>query len=178
MEPNQRVFDHLKQLKFAGVKTMSFVDRLAKHWNLTDVTPDARATGDAIATFENRFALKLPPDVRAFYERFNGLLAMDTDLNRFWPIDELDTVAAILAPHSGMPDYSGIGSRLPNAGRYFVFADHSIWVHVYALHLADQSASDTSVVWIADGSTFAVLADTFAEFWELYLSSHHRILVP
>ncbi|QDT10528.1 SMI1/KNR4 family protein [Planctomycetes bacterium K23_9] len=154
---------------------MSFVDRLAKHWNLADVTPDARGTGDAIAAFENRFALTLPPDVRAFYERFNGLLDMDDDLNRFWPIDELNTVPAIVEPYH---DYSGIGNRLPDAERYFAIADHSIWVHVYALHLADHPDSDTSIVWIADGNTFDILTETFAGFWELYLTSPNRILVP
>jgi len=157
---------------------MSLVDRLAKHWNLTDVTPDARATGNAIAAFENQFALTLPPDVRAFYERFSGLLDMDDDLNRFWPIDELNTVPAIVEPYSGLPNYSGIANRLPEAERYFAFADHSIWVHIYALHLADPPDSDTSIVWIADGNTFDIISDTFVGFWELYLTSPERILVP
>ncbi|TWU48971.1 hypothetical protein Poly51_48750 [Rubripirellula tenax] len=157
---------------------MSFVDRLAKQWNLTDVSPDALVTADAIASFENRFALTLPNDVRAFYERFNGLLDMDNDLNRFWPIGELDTVPAIVEPYSGTPDYGGISSRLPHAERYFAFADHSIWVHVYAIRLAEHPDSNTSIVWIADGNTFDILADTFAGFWEMYLTSLDRVLVP
>jgi len=157
---------------------MSVFHRLATHWNLEVVTPDAQATGDAIAAFENRFALTLPPDVRAFYERFNGLLDMDGDLNRFWPIAELDTVPAIVEPYSGIPDYSGIVKRLPDPDRYFAFADHSIWVCVYAMHLSDHPDSDTTIVWIADGNTFDILADTFAGFWELYLTSPDRILAP
>jgi hypothetical protein len=157
---------------------MSVVDRLAKYWNLESVTPDARETGDAIAAFENRFALTLPRDVRAFYERFNGLLDMDDDLNRFWLIDELDTVPAIVNSYTGVPDYSGIANRLPDAERYFAFADHSIWVCVYALRLSDHRDSDTTVVWIADGNTFEILAETFSGFWELYLASPDRILVP
>lgn len=157
---------------------MSVIDRLAKLWNLDDVAPDSRETGDAIAAFENRFAVTLPPDVREFYERFNGLVDMDADLNRFWPIDELGTVPDIVEPYFGIPDYSGIANRLPDAKHYFAFADHSIWVCVYAVHLSDNPDTDTTIVWIADGNTFDILAETFSEFWELYLTSPDRILFP
>lgn len=157
---------------------MCFVERLTKHWNLEGVFPDARVTTDAIATFENRFTLTLPPDVRAFYQRFNGLLEMDGDLNRFWPIDELDTVPAIVEPYSGTLDFSGSANSLTNPDRYFAFADHSIWVCVYAMHLSGNSDSDTTIVWIADGTTFDILADTFAGFWELYLTAPDRIVAP
>jgi len=149
---------------------MSFIDRLARHWGLESVTPDPRSTRDAIAAFERRFGVNLHPDVRAFYERFNGLHEMDSDLNRFWPIDEIDTVPAIVETYGGIPNFSGIANRLPNASQYFAFADHSIWVYVYALRLTDDPNSGSSVAWIADANTFDILTDTFSGFWELYLS--------
>ncbi len=157
---------------------MTFVDRLVEHWKVANVRPDARVTRDAISKFENQFGISLPPDVRAFYERFNGLLDLDSDLNRFWPISELDSVAAMVEPYSGIPEFSGIVSRLSEANSYFAFADHSIWVMVYAVRLCRSDALSSTVICIADGRTFDKLSDTFAGFWELYLASPDRILVP
>ncbi|MEZ6130372.1 MAG: SMI1/KNR4 family protein [Planctomycetaceae bacterium] len=157
---------------------MSIFDRLAAEWKLADVRPDDRETEQAFAMFENRFARELPSDMREFYQRFNGLLDMDADLNRVWPLDELDTVPAIVDTYAGTPYYSGIAKRLPDAHEYFAFADHSIWVCVYAVRLTDNVSSSGPVVGISDGKTFHILSNTFLEFWDRYLATPERTLFP
>ena len=157
---------------------MSFVDRLVAHWKMERVSPDVQATAKAIDEFQSRFNLTLPADVRAFYERFNGLLDMDADLNKFWPIEELDTVPNKVEPYASIPDFSGISARLPDAANYFAFADHSIWVFVYAFRLTGDLAESGPVVWIADGNTHDTIAESFAGFWQAYLDNPDRIMVP
>ena len=157
---------------------ISLIDRLVTAWHLADVRPKNAATGDAIATFEERFSRTLPRDLRTIYERFNGLHDTDADLNRFWPIDEIDTVPSVIDPYAGTSDFSGIAQRLPLANEYFAFADHSIWVYVYAVRLTDDEPTSGPVVWIADGDTFDIVSDTFSGFWDRYLATSERILVP
>lgn len=151
---------------------MSFIDRLVDLWQLSGRVPDPSLADKAIRKFQNRFDVQLPPDVDAFYRRFHSLLGdMDSDLNHFWPIEDVDIVSAKVAPC-----YSGV-DRITNSTELFAFADHSIWVHVYAMRLSKDSRVGASVIWIADGE-FATLAETFAGFWEIYLASTHHIVVP
>lgn len=152
---------------------MQFIDRLAAEWGLMDVRPNTGETRLAIAAFEDRFRLSLPAEVRAFYERFNGLLDMDSDLNRFWSIGELAAVPAALDS-----DFRGIAAHLPHADEYFAFADHSISVFIYAVRLAKDSSTSGPVVCIAGGDSFDKMADTFADFWDRYLATPGRILLP
>jgi len=147
---------------------MYFVEELAHLWKLENHEPDRLSTSAAIETFESRCGVTLPREVRAFYERFNDVLdgTMDEDLNAFWPLSEIDAVSQYFS------------SSIPGADELFVFADRSIWVHVYAVRLSAKDPESTQVVWIADEDNVAVIADCFSEFWEAYLASPHRILFP
>ena len=151
---------------------MNFIDRLVELWRLGGVVPDPSLADKSIRKFHNRLDVQFPPDVHAFYRRFHGLIGdMDSDLNNFWPIEDVDTVSAKVAPY-----YSGV-DKIANSTEFFAFADHSIWVHVYAMRLSKDSRAGASVIWIADGNS-ATLAETFAGFWEINLASTHRIVVP
>lgn len=159
---------------------MSFIDRLVRHWNLADDTPDVDRAANAIDLFEAPFRVALPADVRSFYLRFNAHLVlemdeMDSDLNSFWPIEEVDRVPSKIEGFAGIPDYSGISASLPDANSYFAFADHSIWVMVYAMRLTSDRSSPARVIYIADGNTYATIADSFAAFWESYLENPSHI---
>ena len=133
---------------------------------------------ETIVAFEQRHSVSLPDDVRRFYSRFNGTLEMDTAFNAFWPLDEVDTVPKKLSDYAGIPDYSKIADNLPNADDYFVFADHSIWVNVYAIRLKGEHSATAPVLWIADGSTFDIIAESFLEFWLRYLTDPDSVIAP
>ena len=93
-------------------------------------------------------------------------------------MSQVGPVPEKLAGCRGIPDYGGIVSALPEADSYFVFADHSIWVHVYAIRLSADPDSRTPVVWIADGRTWAPLAASFGEFLERYAADPWSVLAP
>lgn len=147
---------------------MRFVHELAKLWRLEDLHPNCRSTKLAINNFEFRHGITLPEDVRSFYERFNDLLdgTMDDDLNAVWPLGMIDTVTHHLS------------DKIPGADELFVFADHSIGVHLYAVRLTPERPGTSPVLWIADEHNFAEISVSFSGFWEAYLASPHRVVVP
>ena len=157
---------------------MQFIDRLTELWDRVGVARNTGASPEAIAAFELEHRIKMPDDVRLFYSHFNGTCDTDTAFMAFWPLDEIDTVPNKLSGYGGIPDYGRITDRLPNADNYFVFADHSIWVHVYAIQLRGEGSNAAPILWIADGITFDIIASSFSEYWMMYLDDPDSVIAP
>lgn len=157
---------------------MEFIDRLAKLWDDAGVARNDGASAETIAAFEQGHSVSLPDDVRRFYSRFNGTIEADTAFIAFWPLDEIDTVPKKLSDYAGIPDYSDIAENLPNADDYFVFADHSIWVNVYAIRLKGEHSAMAPVLWIANGYTFDTMSESFLDFWLRYLADPESVIAP
>lgn len=157
---------------------MEIFDRLAKQWDDAGVARNVGASVKTITAFELRHHISLPVDVRRFYSRFNGTLETDTAFIAFWPLEEIDTVPEKLADYAGIPDYSKITDSLPDADDYFVFADHSIWVNVYAIRLKGKHSAKAPVLWIADGCTFATMSESFSDFWLRYMDDPDSVIAP
>lgn len=143
---------------------------LADHWKSLGVTPNPPVSESRIDEFGLRHGVTVPGDFRAFYTFCDGIESTDDGLNAFWPLAEIDRVPAKLSDFSGVPNYSGIADNLPNANDYFVFADHSIWVCVYAIMLTGDRNAATPVIWIGDGRSFETIADSFTDFWLRYMA--------
>lgn len=157
---------------------MDFIERLAETWADEGVELRPGVSPDAICSFEREHGILLPEDVRRFYRTFNGTIGIDESLNAFWPLEEIDSVPTKLANFSGVPDYSKIETALADAQSFFVFADHSIWVHVFAMQMRFSNRNSTPVLWIANGITFATIAESFEHFWDLYLTDPNRLIGP
>lgn len=143
--------------------------RLKELWRSSHLDVCPPASQEAIATFEATHQIVLPDDVRGFYEHFNGTEEMESSLNRYWPLEEIERLPKKLA-ESGYDEFSGIEEWLPHADDYFAFADHSIWVRVYAIRLVGASAGNRPVLWIDDRKTFGIIANSFEEYWRRYLN--------
>ncbi len=149
---------------------MNYLEHLTDHWKTLDVAPRPPASQTQIDAFARRHGILLPDDFRDFYSLCDGIEGTDGGLNAFWPLAEIDTVTAKLSEFSGAPNYSSISRNLPNASNYFVFADHSIWVCVYAVMLTNDPHAPTPVIWIGDGRTYGTIADSFTDFWTRYIA--------
>lgn len=154
------------------------LERLAEYWRSIGADANSGASDDEIAAFESRCGISLPETVSQFYRRFNGTDVMDENSILFWPIHEIGSVPEKLSDCRGIPDYGGIEKSLPDSESYFVFADHSIWCHVYAMRLNSDPSAPTPVMWIGNGTTWYQVADGFAEFIDLYVASPGSILYP
>lgn len=149
---------------------MHYIQHLAHHWQSLGVSPNPAASEPQLDEFARRYCVYLPDDFRAFYTFCDGIEGMDDGLNAFWPLVEIDTVPAKLSDFGGVPNYTTISRNLPNAKNYFVFADHSIWLCVYAIMLTDDPNAPTPVIWIGDGRSFDTIAESFTDFWLRYIA--------
>jgi hypothetical protein len=116
----------------------------------------------------------LPDAVRSFYAEINGYENAGPDLFEFWPLNMLGTIASVVTPFQGIPNYAQIAQILPEANNYVAFAEVMIWSHVLAVRVGPR-ATESEVVWLC-GPSWARVARSFDEFWELYIDHPNRVL--
>lgn len=156
------------------------LELIRRRWQELGVPVRAGVSPETLRGFERSNGVRLPHDVERFYRCMDGMEYGSTDeaLYCFWPLSQVGPVPEKLTGFRGIPDYGGIESALPEAKSYFVFADHSIWVHVYAIRLSADPAAPAPVMWIANGQTWAPLAESFGEFLERYAADPWSVLAP
>jgi hypothetical protein len=147
-------------------------------WRALGVTVRDGASAACIADFESRYRIQMPFALRQFYELMDGMEVGETDeeLNSFWPLHDVGTVPEKLSDFRGTPDYGGIEHILPEAASYFVFADHSIWLQVYAVRLSTHGDRDD--VYAICGKLFERIAPSFADFLGQYAKDPKAVMYP
>jgi hypothetical protein len=152
---------------------------LRQKWLSHGITVRCGVSAAQIAEFERRHGVQLPFATRRFYELMDGMGNCETDeeLNCFWPLHEIGTVPDRLSDFRGVPDYSGIETTLPDAASCFVFADHSIWLQVYAVKLS-QEGNLGPVYAICGAKHVKQIAASFANFIELYAANPVSVSYP
>jgi SMI1 / KNR4 family (SUKH-1) len=122
---------------------------------------------EEVQAFEEKHAVTFPPDLREYFLRLNGV-SEDPDLFCFWPINRL--VSARSKPLNLVTSVA----KLPEADRYFVFADYLIESHYYAIYLGNNPALHHWVI-LPDFPNHPMVAPSFSSFLELYLQDSPRI---
>lgn len=146
--------------------TSTIAERVRDFWRTAGAGPRNGLSSDDIWAAEARLGVRFPPDVAAFFRTVNGTAGTCGDLFEAWSLDRVGPVPDVLSEFRGGPDYGRIGTALPRAVEYFVFADAMVWSQVFAVRLASGAA--TEVMWIS-GTSFAAVVPTFEAFWERYL---------
>jgi hypothetical protein len=93
----------------------------------------------------------------------DGSILWDDDLFRFWPLEELVCVAE---------SYANLPIQDPTS--FFIFADHSVMLPAFAIHLYPAAADANEVIAFlrhAGNAQYSasVVARSFVEFVESYL---------
>jgi hypothetical protein len=153
---------------------------IRERWIRLESEPRAGVSDDDVIAFEKRHSVRLPESVRNFYTFVDGMADYLTDeqLISFWSLARLDSVPALLSDCRGTPGYAGIEKHLPDASSYFVFADWSIWCHMYAMRLTTDPHQPADVIWIGNGNLWYRLANSFNEFLWNYADGSRNILFP
>jgi hypothetical protein len=148
----------------------ALAEAAVRRWEAAGVAPRPGLSDPHLDAFERRCGVRLPAAARALYRRADGMRpgAWDEALVAFWPLAEVGAVPALLAGCRGIPDYGGIETALPDAGAYYLFADHSIWLTVYAVRLTSDAAGPAPVVGIRGGADWGEVAPSFGEFLRRY----------
>ena len=146
--------------------------RLGHHWRAQGLEPAPGVSADEILRFEAQAGVRLPADLRTYFETFNGLTdsAMDGELISFWPLARVRSVVAELNHQEAVA---------PDGRALYCFADYSIWCNAYAVRLSDVTRAETDVVAVYSGVDLIPVASTFADFLRAYLGpTPHSVLHP
>jgi len=138
--------------------------RMARHWyrdgSASDqFRPKCPSEGD-VQAFEESHSVRFPADLREYFRRLNGI-DMDPGLFRFWPLSRLTPVKS--SPAVAL-----------ETDRYFVFADYMVGTWYYAIYLGEDPFLQNRVI-LPDFPSQPVIARSFSEFVELYLSDSPRL---
>jgi hypothetical protein len=152
------------------------VDALLRKWKTEDVRIGDANTQRKIENFEQGHKVRLPQDFKLYLLRANGMrpgIPHDTDKNGycFWPLERIRSVANEFRE----PQHRAKEIHRPELASYFIFADYLQWSWAYAIRIAETD-TDTSIVFRVDApQTIWKLADSFAEFIDLYVVDSVRL---
>ncbi len=148
-------------------------------WSALGLNLRAGVSPERVADFEAKHRVQMPLALRRYYELMDGMENGETDdeLNSFWPLSDVASVPEKLSDFRGIPDYGGIERALPGAASYFVFADQSIWLQVWAIRLSEQCGHD-HVYAIGGAKLFKRIASSFADFLEKYATDPKSVTYP
>src|SRR4051794_38646104 len=113
-------------------------DRLEQYWTAERVEANPGVSEESLNEFEDKRCVVLPPDLRQYLQRTNGMPEGESDklLLRFWPLGEIRPINEILQE---IPKSLGGVER-----SMFAFADWSIEAHIYLIQLwQDDSRLNT-----------------------------------
>jgi hypothetical protein len=142
--------------------------RLLEHWQRSnEATLRAPATSKDISLFEERHQVKLPPDLRGYFECADGFDQQkgyqDERGFNFWPMYKLRRVC----------DFEGGRFRFAGDGWYFLFCDYLDFSWGYAISLR-RGKNDIVLVGARDGRSRHV-ANSFDEFVDAYLRDDDKL---
>ena len=144
-------------------------ESLRKFWLRQGVKLNVGASEDELASFEAKYRVRLPSDLRDYFAAANGFDGSET-----WMTD--DEVITFLGLEEVKPMSEYWSPDVADADSYFVFADYSLAAHVYAISLNDLG--DRSAVVVVYDTKPIRVAGSFSEFVEGYLGNNNAVLYP
>ncbi|HJQ79921.1 MAG TPA: SMI1/KNR4 family protein [Lacipirellulaceae bacterium] len=149
----------------------AILDRLVERWRIDGVEIPAPVDQRMIEKFESENEVRFPADMRAYFLTVNGMGTRgesDQHFFCFWPLEDVQSIAKYTTNVSYL-------QRGPSD--YFLFADHSIDVVSFAIHLSNDQAIWTPVVrtyWKDDD--LETVCDSFTDFLKVYLADPFKCM--
>lgn len=143
----------------------SYVSAVIAYWDAHGVSYLPGVGGDALRAFETNFGVRMPEDMRCFYETTNGThvplgVGQDHESYDFYPLSEI------------VPDSAHDWA--------FNFADYREVSWLYAVDLTGAGGLGSGAVYLlgAVGGKPLIVARSFGEFLDLYVHSDRRLTPP
>jgi len=143
---------------------------LKNHWLSHNIEINAGVSKAALDSFEAKYSVKLPADLRDYFLWVNGMPAgvVDEALIRFWALEEVKPLS------EGAPDYSN-PQYIKKPESVFLLADYSLWAHAYAIHLV-SAPIESNKVFVIGGEYPIPLFNSFSELVDSYLTDKDLLL--
>ena len=141
--------------------------RLVAYWQGNCALSAGGTPESEVQLFEARYNVTLPPDMREYFLKLNGLdtnAFVDDDLYSFWQLRNVVPIA------EWVPDRSHLFFE---SDKYFLFADHFISCPGFAIRLTSDSTEQNRIARVySDFPKLEVqdFADSFTHFIDLYLT--------
>jgi hypothetical protein len=154
-------------------KAMKPYQQLIRHWKSEGLTI-ADGVGEALRVFEVKHGVTFPEEFREYLANVNGMLQIggqDSDGKgfAFWPLNRIRAVPdECAASKVKVPNFDEVES-------YFAFADYLQWSWAYAIALGTKRRG--AILQFGTHSP-RIVADSFAEFVEAYISDAERLYIP
>ena len=139
---------------------------LKAYWLSKGIKLETSATEQELNSFEARYHVRLPLDMRQYLSIAAGMPDGETEGDlafSFWPLRRIKPVQEIV--HGEV--YEPIRNH-PDAGLYFCFADYLIDSDIFAIRLFPGQSSPNHVVAVC--SDYKMVAPSFADFVRKYLT--------
>jgi cell wall assembly regulator SMI1 len=141
------------------------LEKLLSYWSELGGKLNPGAADAELATFEARYRVRLPDDIRQTLAAVNGCEAWDDNMITFLPVTEILPVKEYWVPYA------------PEEPSYFVFAEQSMNAFAYAIRLLPDRETGNSIAVFYERAPINV-ADSFAGFIRAYLSDDTAVLYP
>ena len=140
-------------------------ESIKRHWSSHSVGVNSGVSEAELDAFEAQHSVVLPADFRDYFRCVNGMPPdeVDDEMIRFWMLEEVTPLP------KGAPEYAHRG-YVENPETLFLFADHSLWAHAYAIRLG-KTALDTNEIVIIGYESPKLIFDSFSGFVDAYLTS-------
>lgn len=150
------------------------ISKIKKLWNFSIST--RLATADDISKFESKNCVRIPNDLKLFFKLLNGTNGeYDQRFFQFYSLDEFRPIASEFKDWIGLaPDYGNLINMLLDHHKFFVFANYQSYLFSYCIKL-DKRQSEQNEVYILCGDEYKVIAGTFTEFLDLYISDDDKL---
>jgi hypothetical protein len=139
------------------------VERLVSVWTSQGISLRQGVRSEDIQQFERKWRIRMPRKLTTYFLRVDGMAPgeYDEQMIRFWPLSELKPA---------VPELRAIDVAL--YADEFLFADHSIWAHVYVINLGSLTYGRVAI----GGGGFPIpVAKSFGDFLERYLNDPDSI---
>ena len=146
---------------------VSLLANLRSAWAAEDHPHASPASEREIAAFEERYNVRLPSDLRAYFATLNGgdlgrEGSMDQEMFTFWRLDQVRSQKELSEGTGGRSDLFG-------------FADWSMDAHVFVIQLQLDPQRPTPV-FIDSGKELQEVAASFSDFLAGYLRDDENVL--
>jgi len=150
--------------------------QLIELWRSQNLPIQTACREDDIRSFETRYKIALPPDMREYLLNVNGMTPyfpgdQDKEGFSFWPLERIRTLEEDNEAHDRRY------LRLMEEDSFYLFCDYLAWCWAYAVKIIPGSGAAEGI-YLVGGRNPVKIADSFSDFVRLYLEQSNRLYLP
>jgi SMI1/KNR4 family protein SUKH-1 len=151
----------------------SLWQQLIESWRSLDLPIQKACEEDDIRSFETRHKIALPPDIREYFLKVNGMTPyfpgyQDEEGFSFWPLERVRTIAE---------ENESLGrpfSRLTEEDSLFLFCDYMDWSWAYGVKILPESSPAEGIYLVCCHNPIKI-TNSFSDFVRLYLEQSDQL---